>query len=194
MTCRPYPVADRARRTAILLSAAAGAPAVQCPGGLPERPMGADCKSVAKATEVRILYPPPEVGTASEAAETRSGAVDSQSGRIRRLLLSTALYGNMAGTASPTSMSPSSRSTLVTTDHLIKRVGARLVALRRWAVFPNIAAYSTGPVWPSAVTLTRPGRPAAADPATGLRVLAAATAGSRPRPQPAAHPRTHRAP
>ncbi|CRK60098.1 hypothetical protein [Alloactinosynnema sp. L-07] len=28
------------------------------PGGLPERPMGADCKSVAKATEVRILYPP----------------------------------------------------------------------------------------------------------------------------------------
>src|SRR3954453_8698708 len=29
------------------------------PGGLPERPMGADCKSVAKATKVRILHPPP---------------------------------------------------------------------------------------------------------------------------------------
>ncbi len=27
-------------------------------GRLPERPMGADCKSVAKATEVRILYLP----------------------------------------------------------------------------------------------------------------------------------------
>ena len=27
-------------------------------GGLPERPMGADCKSVAKATKVRILHPP----------------------------------------------------------------------------------------------------------------------------------------
>src|SRR5690606_19378780 len=36
------------------------------PGGLPERPMGADCKSVAKATEVRILYPPPAGSTAPD--------------------------------------------------------------------------------------------------------------------------------
>ncbi len=36
---------------------------------------GADCKSVAKATEVRILYPPQAVRTAPRAAETRSGAV-----------------------------------------------------------------------------------------------------------------------
>jgi hypothetical protein len=36
-----------------------GNPAVVCHGGLPERPMGADCKSVAKATKVRILHPPP---------------------------------------------------------------------------------------------------------------------------------------
>ncbi|SIP65410.1 hypothetical protein BN9982_190034 [Mycobacterium tuberculosis] len=28
-------------------------------GRLPERPMGADCKSVAKATQVRILHLPP---------------------------------------------------------------------------------------------------------------------------------------
>src|SRR5438445_626144 len=28
-------------------------------GRLPERPMGADCKSVAKASQVRILYLPP---------------------------------------------------------------------------------------------------------------------------------------
>src|SRR4051794_11122241 len=45
-------------------------------GRLPERPMGADCKSVAKATKVRILHlplagprpgtgPPPRVGVRS---------------------------------------------------------------------------------------------------------------------------------
>src|SRR5215471_13928535 len=36
------------------------------PGGLPERPMGADCKSVAKATKVRILDPPPGTTTAPD--------------------------------------------------------------------------------------------------------------------------------
>lgn len=41
-----------------------------CPGGLPERPMGADCKSVAKATEVRILYPPPQGKRSPSPAET----------------------------------------------------------------------------------------------------------------------------
>src|SRR3954469_23718139 len=43
---------------------------VVCPGGLPERPMGADCKSVAKATEVRILYPPPPARQGPSPAET----------------------------------------------------------------------------------------------------------------------------
>ena len=43
-------------------------------GGLPERPMGADCKSVAKATEVRILYPP-------RAAERPSSTENVDGGR-----------------------------------------------------------------------------------------------------------------
>src|SRR5262249_2071769 len=41
------------------------------PGGLPERPMGADCKSVAKATEVRILDPPRTGLEAPPPGETR---------------------------------------------------------------------------------------------------------------------------
>src|SRR5437763_14517407 len=41
-------------------------------GGLPERPMGADCKSVAKATTVRILHPPPGTGSALT-EESRQG-------------------------------------------------------------------------------------------------------------------------
>src|SRR3954453_2252800 len=49
---RPGPCAAR------LLAVVCSRPRHGAPGGLPERPMGADCKSVAKATEVRILYPP----------------------------------------------------------------------------------------------------------------------------------------
>ena len=48
--CRAYPFA--------LPASVAPRHSGGTPGGLPERPMGADCKSVAKATEVRILYPP----------------------------------------------------------------------------------------------------------------------------------------
>ena len=35
-------------------------------GRLPERPMGADCKSVAKASKVRILHLPPPAQTAPD--------------------------------------------------------------------------------------------------------------------------------
>ena len=45
---RPSPRAEAAHRLALCSH----------DGGLPERPMGADCKSVAKATQVRILDPP----------------------------------------------------------------------------------------------------------------------------------------
>jgi hypothetical protein len=45
------------------------------PGGLPERPMGADCKSVAKATQVRILDPPQPRRTAPDLRLARSGVV-----------------------------------------------------------------------------------------------------------------------
>src|SRR5258706_5733626 len=43
-------------------------------GGLPERPMGADCKSVARATKVRILHPPPASRTAPDQRKRGSGA------------------------------------------------------------------------------------------------------------------------
>jgi hypothetical protein len=61
---RGYPFAARRWPTAILAGAAA--PARAAPGGLPERPMGAVCKTVAKASEVRILHPPPPGGTAPD--------------------------------------------------------------------------------------------------------------------------------
>ena len=41
-------------------------------GRLPERPMGADCKSVAKATEVRILYLPPRTKARAIASDARA--------------------------------------------------------------------------------------------------------------------------
>src|SRR5690606_11846361 len=68
VTCRRYPFprgvwANRRRpfaralgNTAIL---ACAEPVVLGQGGLPERPKGAVCKTVAKASEVRILHPPP---------------------------------------------------------------------------------------------------------------------------------------
>src|SRR5574342_281545 len=54
-----YPFADNPGRTAILATATCPGPpgAAACPGGLPERPKGAVCKTVAKASEVRILHP-----------------------------------------------------------------------------------------------------------------------------------------
>ena len=55
---RGNPSEAAAARAAILASATARGAAV-CPGGLPERPMGAVWKTVAKASEVRILHPPP---------------------------------------------------------------------------------------------------------------------------------------
>jgi len=42
---------------------------------LPERPMGADCKSVAKASKVRILHLPPTGKTAPDLRKRWSGAV-----------------------------------------------------------------------------------------------------------------------
>src|SRR2546421_1433413 len=44
-------------------------------GGLPERPMGADCKSVAKATKVRILHPPQPVRTAPDLGKPGRGPI-----------------------------------------------------------------------------------------------------------------------
>jgi hypothetical protein len=54
------------------------------PGGLPERPMGADCKSVAKATKVRILHPPQAGRTALDQGKLWSRAVLGRAGRVQR--------------------------------------------------------------------------------------------------------------
>src|SRR5262249_55200861 len=62
---RRYPFARAPRGTAILACAAAP----RCSGthgGLPERSMGAVCKTVAKATEVRNLHPPHTGESASD--------------------------------------------------------------------------------------------------------------------------------
>jgi hypothetical protein len=45
------------------------------PGGLPERPMGAVCKTVAKASEVRILHPPQLVQMALDLEDQVKGRV-----------------------------------------------------------------------------------------------------------------------
>jgi hypothetical protein len=86
-TAEPYPVADSAGCTAILSFAAAPG-AVARPGGLPERPMGADCKSVAKATKVRILHPPLARDRPRELRKRLPGPFSlgpAESGRIRGL-------------------------------------------------------------------------------------------------------------
>src|SRR5664280_1848746 len=44
-------------------------------GRLPERPMGVDCKSIAKASKVRILHLPPCAERASDQRKRRSGAL-----------------------------------------------------------------------------------------------------------------------
>src|SRR5665648_297828 len=45
------------------------------PGGLPERPMGVDCKSIAKASKARILHPPLRAERASDLRKRRSEAL-----------------------------------------------------------------------------------------------------------------------
>ena len=46
-------------------------------GGLPERPMGAVCKTVAKASEVRILYPPHTAESAPDQHVCGQGPISS---------------------------------------------------------------------------------------------------------------------
>jgi hypothetical protein len=60
----------------------------RAPGGLPERPMGADCKSVAKASKVRILHPPPRASDQRKRGRrpfvlTGPGHVRTDAARIR---------------------------------------------------------------------------------------------------------------
>jgi hypothetical protein len=43
-------------------------------GGIPKWPNGADCKSVAEASKVRILLPPPGQKTPKDAARSEVGA------------------------------------------------------------------------------------------------------------------------
>lgn len=50
-------------------------------GRLPERPMGADCKSVAKASKVRILHLPPPCTEGPQTRETWVGGPSSVAGR-----------------------------------------------------------------------------------------------------------------
>jgi hypothetical protein len=75
-----------------------GRPRRRCPGGLPERPMGADCKSVAKATEVRILYPPHGNDKAPELRKRKSGAFVFSRSRLPLLAVVTHWIGHAAGT------------------------------------------------------------------------------------------------
>ena len=80
--CRDYCLARRAfpvrragvRCLAILPGLSQGSPLGEH-GRLPERPMGADCKSVAKASKVRILHLPPPAETAPDLQRCSSGAV-----------------------------------------------------------------------------------------------------------------------
>src|SRR5256885_17122517 len=66
-------------------------------GGLPERPMGADCKSVAKATKVRILHPPHQARTAPDLGELRWGSFLSSPTVSRWVSSSLAVRGASGG-------------------------------------------------------------------------------------------------
>jgi hypothetical protein len=66
-------------------------------GGLPERPMGADCKSVAKATEVRILYPPHGAKSAPDLGFPGRGLILLGLARSSRIRPSTAPSGQIVG-------------------------------------------------------------------------------------------------
>jgi len=60
--------------------------------------VGAVCKTVAKATVVRIHYPPQALRSARDQGKPRSGPIlfgPVESGSVR---LSTAIHGNMTGT------------------------------------------------------------------------------------------------
>src|SRR6478672_6745807 len=52
-------------------------------GRLSERPMEADCKSVAKATKVRILHLPPSARSAPAEHEAQRGPTSFLSGGVR---------------------------------------------------------------------------------------------------------------
>jgi hypothetical protein len=79
---RRYPFVGIAGRTAILTCAANGG---SWTGGLPERPMGAVCKTVAKASKVRILHPPHPARTAPEQHERGQGPFVCCLDRFHRL-------------------------------------------------------------------------------------------------------------
>src|SRR5947209_9585428 len=66
-------------------------------GGLPERPMGADCKSVAKATKVRILHPPQSVRSAPDLGNPESGPILDRLTPTRWIPLSLTVRGHIRG-------------------------------------------------------------------------------------------------
>jgi hypothetical protein len=60
--------------------------------------MGADCKSVAKATKVRILHPPPGKQTAPDQLEAGPGPFAVRPAESSQDRVSTAVHGHIAGT------------------------------------------------------------------------------------------------
>ena len=88
---------DRAPAAARLLAVVCFRPRLTAhPGGLPERPMGADCKSVAKATEVRILYPPRSAPDQHERSGGRSFP-GSSAAFVQLASMNGAYHSDMAG-------------------------------------------------------------------------------------------------